>query len=83
MTPVRTVEDFAIAFATMQREQADGFLVPSSPLTNSQPVASSSIRNGSPRKKPMPRASSSRLARRLSTLFVGHKNASLTRSIAG
>jgi putative ABC transport system substrate-binding protein len=39
MTPVRTVEDFAIAFATMQREQADGFLVPSSPLTNSQPVA--------------------------------------------
>src|SRR6476661_3958498 len=39
MAPVRTVEDFAIAFATMQREQADGFLVPSSPLTNSQPGA--------------------------------------------
>ena len=39
MTPVRTIEDFAIAFATMKREQADGFLVPPSPLTNSQPAA--------------------------------------------
>jgi putative ABC transport system substrate-binding protein len=39
MTPVRTVEDFAIAFSTMRREEADGFLVPPSPLTNSQPAA--------------------------------------------
>src|ERR1700722_1835829 len=39
MTPVRTVEDFASAFSTMKREAADGFLVPPSPLTNSQPVA--------------------------------------------
>jgi putative tryptophan/tyrosine transport system substrate-binding protein len=36
---VQSVEDFALAFSTMQREQADGFLVPPSPLTNSQPVA--------------------------------------------
>lgn len=38
MTPVRTVADFDGAFSTMKREQADGFLVPSSPLTNSQPA---------------------------------------------
>ena len=38
MTPVRTVEDFDAAFATMRRERADGFLVPPSPLTNSQPA---------------------------------------------
>jgi putative ABC transport system substrate-binding protein len=38
MTPVRTVEDFDVAFSTMIREQADGFLVPPSPLTNSQPI---------------------------------------------
>ena len=39
MTPVRTVEDFDPAFSTMVRERADGFLVPPSPLTNSQPIA--------------------------------------------
>ncbi len=38
MTPVRTAEDFDLAFATMMRERADGFLVPPSPLTNSQPI---------------------------------------------
>jgi putative ABC transport system substrate-binding protein len=38
MTPVRTVEDFDPAFSTMARERADGFLVPPSPLTNSQPI---------------------------------------------
>jgi putative tryptophan/tyrosine transport system substrate-binding protein len=38
MTPVRTVEDFDLAFSTMTRERADGFLVPPSPLTNSQPI---------------------------------------------
>jgi ABC-type uncharacterized transport system substrate-binding protein len=37
MTPVRTVDDFGVAFSTMHREKADGFLVPTSPLTNSQP----------------------------------------------
>jgi putative ABC transport system substrate-binding protein len=39
MTPVRGIEDFDLAFSTMMREQADGFLVPPSPLTNSQPIA--------------------------------------------
>ena len=39
MTPVRTVEDFDLSFSTMMRERADGFLVPPSPLTNSQPIA--------------------------------------------
>jgi putative ABC transport system substrate-binding protein len=38
MTPVRTVEDFDAAFSTMAQRRADGFLVPPSPLTNSQPV---------------------------------------------
>jgi putative ABC transport system substrate-binding protein len=38
MTPARTAADFEAAFATMKREQADGFLVPPSPLTNSQPA---------------------------------------------
>jgi putative ABC transport system substrate-binding protein len=38
MTPVRTVEDFDAAFSTMAQQRADGFLVPPSPLTNSQPV---------------------------------------------
>jgi putative tryptophan/tyrosine transport system substrate-binding protein len=38
MTPVRTVEDFDGAFSTMMREHVGGFLVPSSPLTNSQRV---------------------------------------------
>jgi putative ABC transport system substrate-binding protein len=39
MTPVRMVDDFDVAFSTMARSRADGFLVPSSPLTNSQPAA--------------------------------------------
>jgi putative tryptophan/tyrosine transport system substrate-binding protein len=37
MTPVQTIGDFDVVFSTMQRQHADGFLVPSSPLTNSQP----------------------------------------------
>jgi putative ABC transport system substrate-binding protein len=36
MAPVRTVDDFDGAFAAMSRDRVDGFLVPSSPLTNSQ-----------------------------------------------
>jgi putative tryptophan/tyrosine transport system substrate-binding protein len=39
MIPIRTIEDFEPSFATMAREQIAGFLVPPSPLTNSQPVA--------------------------------------------
>ncbi len=38
LTPGRTVEDLDAVFATMTRERVDGFLVPPSPLTNSQPV---------------------------------------------
>jgi putative tryptophan/tyrosine transport system substrate-binding protein len=38
MTPVRTIDDFDPVFSLMKRERADGFLVPPSPLTNSQPV---------------------------------------------
>jgi putative tryptophan/tyrosine transport system substrate-binding protein len=38
MTPVSSVQDFEVVFSTLVREHADGFLVPSSPLTNSQPV---------------------------------------------
>ncbi len=38
ITPVTTVEDFGPAFSKMLRERADGFLVPPSPLTNSQPA---------------------------------------------
>jgi putative ABC transport system substrate-binding protein len=37
MTPVQTIDDFEGAFSIMRRERADGFLVPPSPLTNSQP----------------------------------------------
>jgi putative ABC transport system substrate-binding protein len=37
MAPVQSVEDFERVFATLVRESADGFLVPTSPLTNSQP----------------------------------------------
>jgi putative tryptophan/tyrosine transport system substrate-binding protein len=37
MTPVQTIDDFEGAFEIMRRERADGFLVPPSPLTNSQP----------------------------------------------
>jgi len=36
MAPVRETADFGRAFATMKQEQADGFVVPPSPLTNSQ-----------------------------------------------
>jgi putative ABC transport system substrate-binding protein len=36
MTPVRETADFARAFASMKQEQADAFIVPPSPLTNSQ-----------------------------------------------
>jgi putative ABC transport system substrate-binding protein len=36
MTPVRATDDFSPVFLTLRREHADGFLVPSSPLTNSQ-----------------------------------------------
>jgi putative ABC transport system substrate-binding protein len=37
-TPIRSAADFDAVFSTMARERADGFLVPSSPLTNSQPA---------------------------------------------
>jgi putative ABC transport system substrate-binding protein len=37
MKPVQTVDDFGAVFSTMKQERADGFLVPPSPLTNSQP----------------------------------------------
>jgi putative tryptophan/tyrosine transport system substrate-binding protein len=42
LTPVQSVADFKEVFATLERDRADGFLVPSSPLTNSQraPLAS-------------------------------------------
>ena len=36
--PVKDVADFATAFSVMQRERVGGFLVPTSPLTNSQPA---------------------------------------------
>jgi putative ABC transport system substrate-binding protein len=36
MLPIESVADFEGVFATMTREQADGFLVPGSPLTNTQ-----------------------------------------------
>jgi putative tryptophan/tyrosine transport system substrate-binding protein len=36
---MRAVEDFEPAFATMMRDSCGGFLVPSAPLTNSQPTA--------------------------------------------
>ena len=36
MAPVRETADFAGAFAIMKQQQADGFIVPPSPLTNSQ-----------------------------------------------
>jgi putative ABC transport system substrate-binding protein len=37
MAPVGETSDFEKAFATMKQEQVDGFIVPPSPLTNSQP----------------------------------------------
>ena len=39
MIPIRSIEDFEPSFVTMIREQVAAFLVPPSPLTNSQPVA--------------------------------------------
>jgi putative ABC transport system substrate-binding protein len=39
MIPVRALQDFEPSFSAMAREQAGGFLVPPSPLTNSQPAA--------------------------------------------
>jgi putative tryptophan/tyrosine transport system substrate-binding protein len=36
MLPIETVADFDGVFSTMKRERADGFLVPGSPLTNTQ-----------------------------------------------
>ena len=39
MIPVRTIEDFEPSLRAMMREQVSAFLVPTSPLTNSQPVA--------------------------------------------
>jgi putative ABC transport system substrate-binding protein len=39
MLPTQSVEDFEPVFATMTRERVGAFLVPSSPLTNSQPAA--------------------------------------------
>jgi putative tryptophan/tyrosine transport system substrate-binding protein len=36
--PVQSVNDFEGAFSTLMRERAGGFLVPTSPLTNSQPA---------------------------------------------
>jgi ABC-type uncharacterized transport system substrate-binding protein len=39
MTPISTVGDFEAAFASMTKQKADAFLVPSSPLTNAQPQA--------------------------------------------
>jgi putative ABC transport system substrate-binding protein len=38
LAPVKTVADFAPAFATFVKERVSGFLVPTSPLTNSQPA---------------------------------------------
>lgn len=50
MVPARTVEDFDQAFATMARERVDGFLVPSSPLSNSQraPLAELALKHRLP-----------------------------------
>jgi len=39
MLPIKTVADFDGVFSTMVRERADGFLVPGSPLTNTQRVS--------------------------------------------
>lgn len=36
--PIQSVNDFEGAFSTLMRERAGGFLVPTSPLTNSQPA---------------------------------------------
>jgi putative ABC transport system substrate-binding protein len=46
MLPIETVADFEGVFAAMAREHADGFLVPGSPLTNTQraPLADLQLR---------------------------------------
>jgi putative tryptophan/tyrosine transport system substrate-binding protein len=48
--PIQTVADFDGVFSTMARERADGFLVPSSPLTNSEraPLADLALKNRLP-----------------------------------
>ncbi len=38
LAPVKSVADFETSFSTLVRERASGFLVPTSPLTNSQPA---------------------------------------------
>ena len=50
MAPVRTVEDFEGVFAMLARERAEGFLVLSSPLTNSQraPLAALALQHRLP-----------------------------------
>jgi putative ABC transport system substrate-binding protein len=47
LTPVQSVADFKEVFATLEQERADGFLVPSSPLTNSQRAPLASFSNAS------------------------------------
>jgi putative tryptophan/tyrosine transport system substrate-binding protein len=50
LTPVQSVADFKEAFAILEKGRADGFLVPSSPLTNSQrgPLASLALTHRMP-----------------------------------
>jgi putative ABC transport system substrate-binding protein len=50
MTPVRETADFSRAFETMKLERADGFVVPTSPLTNTHvaPLAESELQYGLP-----------------------------------
>ena len=50
LTPVQSVADFKEAFAMLEKGHADGFLVPSSPLTNSQrgPLASLALTHRMP-----------------------------------
>jgi putative ABC transport system substrate-binding protein len=50
LTPVQSVADFKEVFAMLEKGRADGFLVPSSPLTNSQrgPLASLALAHRMP-----------------------------------
>jgi putative tryptophan/tyrosine transport system substrate-binding protein len=50
ITPVQEVGDFEVALSRLARENADGFLVPTSPLTNSQPapLAQAALKNRLP-----------------------------------
>ena len=50
MTPVRETADLSDAFAVMRQEHVDGFIVPPSPLTNSQvaPLAELELRHRLP-----------------------------------